>query len=186
MAGSRIGRRPPGGRWATRYSRLFELDFTDRELGALTMQSFCQNSCKNWRQSFLSQLSFSLPLVDIGGTLGARAFCRDRQLRNCAFQMPATWTKRVIARNAGYIYMAETSGRNWLENGFESSKRGQSHSKHAVASLATKLSVLTENPRDACLRLLHHLGVSQKRIWRPWTRPEVMSRQLLFEKATVQ
>jgi hypothetical protein len=44
--------------------------------------------------------------------------------------------------------------------------------KRAVTGLATSLIVLTGYPRDACLRFIHHQGVTQKRTWRPWTKPE--------------
>jgi hypothetical protein len=44
--------------------------------------------------------------------------------------------------------------------------------KRAVAGLATNLVVSTGYPRDACLRFMHQQGVTEKRAWRPWTKPE--------------
>ena len=38
--------------------------------------------------------------------------------------------------------------------------------------LVTKLAAISGNPRDACLRFLHELGVNQKRAYREWTKPE--------------
>jgi hypothetical protein len=37
---------------------------------------------------------------------------------------------------------------------------------------------LSGNPRDACFRFLRQHGVTQKRAWRPWTKPE---QQRLFD-----
>jgi hypothetical protein len=59
-----------------------------------------------------------------------------------------------------------------------SSKPGQFRSRNSVAGLATKLAALSGNPRDACFRFLHHEGVSQRRPWKPWTKPE---QQRLFD-----
>ena len=59
-----------------------------------------------------------------------------------------------------------------------SSKPGQSRSRNSVAGLATKLAALSCNPRDACFRFLHQQGVTQRRPWRPWTKPE---QQRLFD-----
>jgi hypothetical protein len=87
--------------------------------------------------------------------------------------------------------MDEVSGRrkrrvfHWSEetqevvrNYLRSSKNGLNHNGNAVAALATKLVTLSGNPRDACLRFLHQQGVTQKRMWRPWTKPE---QQRLFD-----
>lgn len=63
-------------------------------------------------------------------------------------------------------------------NYLKSNGDGHGHSKHAVANLTTRLVILTGNPRDACLRFLHQRGVTRKRTWRPWTRPE---QQRLFD-----
>ena len=38
--------------------------------------------------------------------------------------------------------------------------------------LVRKLVVISGNPRDACLRLLRQLGLSQKRTYREWTKAE--------------
>lgn len=54
----------------------------------------------------------------------------------------------------------------------------QQRSANAPASLATRLVVLTGNPRDACLRFLYKHGIIQKRHWRPWTKVE---QQRLFD-----
>jgi hypothetical protein len=59
-----------------------------------------------------------------------------------------------------------------------SSKPGQFRSRNSVAGLATKLAALSGNPRDACFRFLHQQGVTQRRPWRPWTKPE---QQRLFD-----
>jgi hypothetical protein len=59
-----------------------------------------------------------------------------------------------------------------------SSKPGQFRSRNSVAGLATKLVALSGNPRDACFRFLHQQGVTQRRPWKPWTKPE---QQRLFD-----
>jgi hypothetical protein len=59
-----------------------------------------------------------------------------------------------------------------------SSKPGQVRSRNSAAGLATKLGALSGHPRDACFRFLHHEGVTQRRPWRPWTKPE---QQRLFD-----
>jgi hypothetical protein len=57
--------------------------------------------------------------------------------------------------------------------------------KRAVTGLATSLIVLTGYPRDACLRFLHRQGVTQKRNWRPWTKPEQQRLLNLMETCPV-
>ena len=91
----------------------------------------------------------------------------------------------------GLIGMSERGGRrkrrsfHWPEEATQlvreylrSSKPGQLRSRNSVASLATKLAALSCNPRDACFRFLHQQGVTQRRPWRPWTKPE---QQRLFD-----
>ena len=91
----------------------------------------------------------------------------------------------------GLIGMSERSGRrkrrsfHWPEEAtqlvreyLKSSKPGQFRSRNSVAALATKLAALSGNPRDACFRFLHQQGVTQRRPWRPWTKPE---QQRLFD-----
>jgi hypothetical protein len=91
----------------------------------------------------------------------------------------------------GLIGMSERAGRRkrrsfrWPEEATQlvreylrSSKPGQSRSRNSVAGLATKLAALSGNPRDACFRFLHQQGVTQRRPWRPWTKPE---QQRLFD-----
>ena len=91
----------------------------------------------------------------------------------------------------GLIGMSERSGRRkrrsfrWPEEATQlvreylrSSKPGQFRSRNSVAGLATRLAALSGNPRDACFRFLHHEGVTQRRTWRPWTKPE---QQRLFD-----
>lgn len=68
--------------------------------------------------------------------------------------------------------------RELVGNYLRSLRNGQVHSRNGLAALATKLVALSGNPRDACLRFLHQLGVTQKRVWRPWTKPE---QQRLFD-----
>src|ERR1700739_2049944 len=38
--------------------------------------------------------------------------------------------------------------------------------------LVSKLAEISGNPRDACLRFLHNVGVNQRRAYREWTKPE--------------
>jgi hypothetical protein len=91
----------------------------------------------------------------------------------------------------GLIGMSERSGRRkrrsfrWPEEATQlvreylrSSKPGHFRSRNSVAGLATKLVALSGNPRDACFRFLHQQGVTQRRTWRPWTKPE---QQRLFD-----
>jgi hypothetical protein len=48
----------------------------------------------------------------------------------------------------------------------------QENNESARRMLVTKLAAISGNPRDACLRFLHELGVNQKRAYREWTKPE--------------
>lgn len=57
-------------------------------------------------------------------------------------------------------------------------KMGHGYGRNALATLATRLVELSGNPRDACFRFLRQHGVTQKRAWRPWTKPE---QQRLFD-----
>lgn len=66
------------------------------------------------------------------------------------------------------------------------SNNGQKDNKNAVAGLATKLTVLTGNPRDACLRYLHRQGILETRKWHPWTRPEQQQLIDLVEKSSIE
>jgi len=50
--------------------------------------------------------------------------------------------------------------------------RSQEHNEIGRRKLVTKLAEISGNPRDACLRFLHELGVHQKRAYREWTKPE--------------
>ena len=63
---------------------------------------------------------------------------------------------------------------------------GQSHGRNALATLATRLTELSGNPRDACFRFLRQHGVTQKRAWRPWTKPEQQRLFDLIEACTVE
>ncbi|HET9281253.1 MAG TPA: hypothetical protein VFR24_04760 [Candidatus Angelobacter sp.] len=62
----------------------------------------------------------------------------------------------------------------------------QQRTTNAPASLATRLVVLTGNPREACLRFLHRHGITQKRGWRPWTKVEQQRLFDLLETHTVE
>src|SRR4051794_27414484 len=57
-------------------------------------------------------------------------------------------------------------------------KLGYGYGRNSLATLATRLVELSGNPRDACFRFLHQQGITQKRAWRPWTKPE---QQRLFD-----
>jgi hypothetical protein len=50
--------------------------------------------------------------------------------------------------------------------------RGKEHNESDRRKLITKLTGISGNPRDACLRFLRGLGVNQKRCYREWTKPE--------------
>jgi hypothetical protein len=65
-----------------------------------------------------------------------------------------------------------------VRNYLGSAKMGPGHGRNALATLATRLVELSGNPRDACFRFLRQHGVTQKRAWRPWTKPE---QQRLFD-----
>jgi hypothetical protein len=51
-------------------------------------------------------------------------------------------------------------------------RAGQEHSERERRMLVTRLTELSGNPRDACLRFLREFGVNQKRSYREWTKPE--------------
>jgi hypothetical protein len=68
--------------------------------------------------------------------------------------------------------------RELVQNYLRSLRSGQVHNRNGLAALATKLVAVSGNPRDACFRFLHQQGVTQKRAWRPWTKPE---QQRLFD-----
>ena len=54
----------------------------------------------------------------------------------------------------------------------EPTSRSQEHSETSRRTLVTKLTEISGNPRDACLRFLRELGVNQKRAYHEWTKPE--------------
>jgi hypothetical protein len=76
------------------------------------------------------------------------------------------------------VFHWSEEARDLVRNYLRSLRNGQVHSRNGLAALATKLVALSGNPRDACLRFLHQLGVTQKRVWRPWTKAE---QQRLFD-----
>jgi hypothetical protein len=51
-------------------------------------------------------------------------------------------------------------------------KGSQEHDETARRRLITKLTEISGNPRDACLRFLCGVGVHRKRAYREWTKPE--------------
>lgn len=65
-------------------------------------------------------------------------------------------------------------------------KKGRVHGKNALATLATRLTELSGNPRDACLRFLHQQGIAEKRAWRPWTKLEQQRLFDLIESCPIQ
>jgi hypothetical protein len=50
--------------------------------------------------------------------------------------------------------------------------RSDEHHETGRRMLVTKLSEISGNPRDACLRFLRECGVNEKRAYREWTKPE--------------
>jgi hypothetical protein len=54
----------------------------------------------------------------------------------------------------------------------ERTHRNHEHRETGRRMLVTKLSEISGNPRDACLRFLRELGVNEKRAYREWTKPE--------------
>jgi hypothetical protein len=54
----------------------------------------------------------------------------------------------------------------------QQTSRGQENNEAERRKLVTKLTEISGNPRDACLRFLRELGVNQKRHYREWTKPE--------------
>lgn len=50
--------------------------------------------------------------------------------------------------------------------------RDWEHNQTERRLLVTKLVEVSGNPRDACLRFMRQFGVSQKRPYREWTKPE--------------
>lgn len=65
-----------------------------------------------------------------------------------------------------------------VRNYLGSEKRNHGHGKNALVTLATRLTELSGNPRDACFRFLHQKGITEKRAWRAWTKTE---QQRLFD-----
>jgi hypothetical protein len=59
-----------------------------------------------------------------------------------------------------------------------SAKRSHVRGRNTLATLATRLVELSGNPRDACFRFLRRQGLTEKRPWRSWTKPE---QQRLFD-----
>jgi hypothetical protein len=59
-------------------------------------------------------------------------------------------------------------------------------SKKSAASLASKLAVVTGNPRDACLRFMRQRGIGQKRRYRFWTKPEQQRLLDLLETCSIE
>jgi len=54
----------------------------------------------------------------------------------------------------------------------EQTSRSQEHQETDRRTLLTKLTEISGNPRDACLRFLRELGINQKRAYREWTKSE--------------
>jgi hypothetical protein len=73
-----------------------------------------------------------------------------------------------------------------VRNYLGSAKMGQGHGRNATATLATRLVELSGNPRDACFRFSRQHGVTQKRAWRPWTKPEQQQLFDLIESCPVE
>ena len=84
----------------------------------------------------------------------------------------------VSGRRKRRIFHWSEEARELVRNYLRSLRNGQVHNRNGLAALATKLVALSGNPRDACLRFLHQQGLTQKRVWRPWTKPE---QQRLFD-----
>jgi hypothetical protein len=49
---------------------------------------------------------------------------------------------------------------------------GQHHGQADRRVLVARLTEISGNPREACLRFLRHSGIEQKRPYREWTKPE--------------
>src|SRR5438270_6619610 len=76
------------------------------------------------------------------------------------------------------VFRWPEEARELVKHFLRSSTNVNSHNDSAIASLATRLGIITGNPRDACLRFLHRHGVTKKRSCRPWTRSEEHTSEL--------
>jgi hypothetical protein len=76
---------------------------------------------------------------------------------------------RVHKRRA-FRWPKETRDLIWAYK--ERTSRGQEDNEAGRRMLVTKLVAMSGNPRDACLRFLHQLGINERRAYREWTKPE--------------
>lgn len=84
---------------------------------------------------------------------------------------------RVRSRMEGPVVRKRRSVFHWSREARElvqqyAKLQDRERARKAVAGLATRLVVLTGNPRDACLRFIRREGVPEAPGFRPWTKPE--------------
>lgn len=75
-------------------------------------------------------------------------------------------------RKRRHVFAWPEQAMQLVRNYLGSEKKGHGHGRNAVATLTTRLTQLSGNPRDACFRFLHQKGITEKRAWRPWTKTE--------------
>jgi hypothetical protein len=70
------------------------------------------------------------------------------------------------------VFLWPQEARKLIEEYQGRPKRTQELARSGRTILIAKLVEISGNPRNACLRFLKQMGVTQKRTYRPWTKPE--------------
>ena len=78
-------------------------------------------------------------------------------------------TERVRKR---HLFCWTKEARELVGDYKERTSRSHGHIEIDRRMLVTKLAEISGNPRDACIRFLCRLGVTHKRSYREWTKPE--------------
>ena len=78
-------------------------------------------------------------------------------------------TERVRNR---HLFCWTKEARELVKAYKERTSRGHGQIEADRGILLTKLAEISGNPRDACIRFLCRLGVTHKRSYREWTKPE--------------
>ncbi len=78
-------------------------------------------------------------------------------------------TERVPKR---HLFCWTKEARELVKDYTERASRRHGQNEADRRPLVTKLAEISGNPRDACIRFLCRLGVTQKRNYRGWTKPE--------------
>jgi hypothetical protein len=137
-------------------------------------------------QIFWSQIRLSPPYIDRGGVLeasGDSARSVPPQSLDLKFLVPDRGCMGALdGERKRQQFRWPKEARELVRGYQEGLGRSDGHHETERQMLITKLTEVSGNPRDACLRFLRQLGVNEKRNYRPWTKAE---QQRLLELITV-